>query len=89
MYILLYCEYCNYKSIFREKKEIDIVEISDEKYRCPKCGRLIKLKKIKKDPQKELNDEKHKKENEEKIKKYYDSILKYREKFEELEEENE
>lgn len=83
MYNLLYCEYCSYKNISRDENDILIKKISKEKYRCPECGRLIKLRKYKKDPQKELDHEKKLEKDKEKIKKYYESIIEYKKEFEE------
>jgi DNA-directed RNA polymerase subunit RPC12/RpoP len=72
---ILYCEYCNWKKILRDKdpSEKDV-------FKCPSCGRIIKLKKIS-DPQKELELQIKKEKDEEELKKWMEDTLKYREEF--------
>lgn len=53
---ILYCDYCSWKIVTRNLKEIKIkvIELDGiKKFKCPSCGRLIGSKKIK-DVQKEL-----------------------------------
>lgn len=52
----LICDYCGWKKVSRDIEKIKIHKISEDKYRCPKCGRLVSLRLID-DVQKKLSIE--------------------------------
>ena len=43
---LLICDYCGWKVTCRNLSDLKIHKIQDDKFRCPQCGRLIKLRLI-------------------------------------------
>jgi len=65
----LLCDYCAWKKTFRNFDELKIHQIEESKFRCPQCGRLIKLRLVE-DTQKKLNIEINSEERKEEFKKW-------------------
>lgn len=79
---ILYCDYCSWKKIIRDVSNIDknIIQKSQDIYKCPSCGRSIKLRKIN-DPQKELDLQIEKEKQQEELKNWMKETIEYREEF--------
>lgn len=81
---IIYCEYCNWKTLTKDFSDVNLKEIpsddKNKKFKCPKCGRLISSKKIQ-DPQNELEKKIHKEKQSEDLKKWMEETLSYREEF--------
>ena len=77
---ILYCDSCSFKKLFKNISDINLKEFGEKKYKCPNCGRLIKLKKAQ-DPQKELDLKLKKQNQQEELKKWKEELDSYREEF--------